>query len=187
MNPNLEFFSNFIHNPRQIAAIAPSSRHVVGRVIDEIDFNNAKCIVEYGPGTGSITNEILKHLSPDGKLICLDVNQKFCRYLAKNIKDSRLAIINDSAVNIGIYLKKFNIKKFDYALSSIPFTFIKAEDKKTIIRKTRDNMAKGGKFIVYQQYSLNLKKYLSLYFKKISTIFEVRNIPPTFIYKCEKS
>jgi len=134
MKSKLVFLSNFLHNPRQIAAVAPSSKYVINSVIDEIDFNNAKCIVEYGPGTGSITNEILRHLSHDAKLICLDVNQKFCKYLSKNIKNSRLAIINDSAVNIDIYLKKFKIKKIDYALSSIPFTFIKADDKKAIIR-----------------------------------------------------
>ena len=94
---------------------------------------------------------------------------------------NQLEIIND------IWFDEKIKAKIDYALSSIPFLLIKDRRKHSIIRKTKDSLGKNGKFIVYQQYSWHIRNYLSFYFKKISTGFEIRNIPPTFIYRCEKA
>ncbi|MBS3102246.1 SAM-dependent methyltransferase [Candidatus Woesearchaeota archaeon] len=188
MNSQLIFLSNFLRSPREIAAVAPSSRYVVDKVISQIDFGKARLIVEYGPGTGILTKAILERLKPNGKLVCFELNSKFCRHLASSLDDPRLTIINDSAEKLDFYLDKLKIKaKIDYALSSIPFLLIKDRRKHSIIRKTKDSLGKNGKFIVYQQYSWHIRNYLSFYFKKISTGFEIRNIPPTFIYRCEKA
>jgi len=87
---------------------------------------------------------------------------------------------------LDLHIKRLNITNVDYVLSGIPFSLIKTENKKDIIKKTKDSLRGGGKFIVYQQYNWHLKKYLSIYFKKISTDAEIRNIPPTLIFACEK-
>jgi len=186
MNSNLVFFSNFLKNPAEVAAISPSSKYVISKIIKNIDFSNAECIVEYGPGIGTITKPVLENLAPDAKLICLESNAKFCSFLTKDIKDPRLIVINDTAQNLDLHIKRLNITNVDYVLSGIPFSLIKTENKKDIIKKTKDSLRGGGKFIVYQQYNWHLKKYLSIYFKKISTDAEIRNIPPTLIFACEK-
>ena len=185
MNSKLLFLSNFLKKPKEIASVAPSSKHVIRHIIQNINFANTKCIVEYGPGVGNITNALLKLLKPDAKLICFETNRKFCSFLKGNIKDSRLEVINDTAKNLDFYLKKYGISNLDYAVSGIPFSLMNKEDKKTIIQNTRDRLRKGGKFIVYQN-SQHMKKYLSIHFKKMSVDLEVRNIPPTFIFVCEK-
>jgi len=186
MNSKLIFFSNFINKPKEVAAISTSSKYLINKIIKNIDFNKTKCIVEYGPGIGTVTKSILKNLNRDTKLICFESNSEFCMFLHKNLNDSRLIIVNDSAENIGYYFKKLNITNVDYVLSSIPFSFIKKEIKKSIIKKTRYILRKSGKFIIYQQYNWHLKKYLNMYFKKISTEIELRNIPPTMFYVCKK-
>jgi len=186
MNSKLTFFLNFLKKPKEIAAIAPSSKYVINKIINNIDFRKAKTLVEFGPGVGTVTKVILKNLNQDAKLICLEPNLEFCNFLNKNLDDSRLVIINDSADNIDFRLKKLNITIIDYILSSIPFSLIKKDIKKNIIKKTRDSLVKGGKFIVFQQYNWHIKKYLDIYFEKISTVVELRNIPPTMLYVCEK-
>ena len=55
MGEKLLFFKNFIKNPRQIGSITPSSNILSEKMVDQIDFNKAKYIVELGPGTGSYT------------------------------------------------------------------------------------------------------------------------------------
>jgi len=187
MNSNLLFFSNFLKNPKEVAAIAPSSKYVIKRIIRHIDFNNARYLIEYGPGVGNVTEELLMGMNSDAKLICFESNIKFYNFLNKSIKDNRLVIINNSAEMLDLYMEKFNIENVDYILSGIPFTLIKKENKKNIIKKTKKMLRKGGKFIVYQQYNWHLKKYLYAYFKNISIYLEVRNMPPTFIFVCEKT
>ena len=186
MNSKLMFFSNLLKKPTEVAALVPSSKYVTNSVIKNFDFKNAKCIVEYGPGVGTITKEVLKHLAPDAKLICFELNLKFCKFLDKNLKDSRLIIVNDTAENLDFHMKKLKIGNIDYVFSGIPFSLIKKENKKFIIKKTRGSLRQGGRFIIYQ-YSRHVKKYLKIYFKKISTHLEVRNIPPNFVFVCEKT
>jgi phospholipid N-methyltransferase len=97
-----------------------------------------------------------------------------------------LVVVNDTVENLDFHLKKLKIKNIDYAFSGIPFSLIKEKNKKIIVRKTRDYLRDGGKFIVYQ-YSTHMKKYLRIYFNKVSINFEPRNLPPNFIMICEKT
>jgi|TARA_Y100000310_G_scaffold345041_1_gene461343 phospholipid N-methyltransferase len=186
MNSKLVFLSNFIKKPKEVAAIAPSSKYVINRILKNVSLYEADCIVEYGSGTGKVTHALLEKMRSNSKLICFETNLKFYKYLKENVKDDRFIVVNDTAENLDQYLKKFGVEKVDYVFSGLPFSLIKPKNKEKIIEKTRDILKKRGKFIVYQQYSKLVKKYLKLYFKNISMELEVKNIPPTFVFVCEK-
>ena len=47
----------FFTQGRKIASFAPSSRPMARKMIDGIDWDAAKCIVELGAGTGPITRK----------------------------------------------------------------------------------------------------------------------------------
>src|SRR5919204_4562487 len=71
------FARNFFRHPRMLGSIIPSSRFLVKHLIGEIDFERSRCIVEYGPGIGNITKELLERLRPDGTLIAIETNAEF--------------------------------------------------------------------------------------------------------------
>ena len=48
----------FFRHGRKIASCAPSSRFMARKIADGIDWEQARCIVELGAGTGPITAEI---------------------------------------------------------------------------------------------------------------------------------
>ncbi len=185
MDDKLLFFSAFIKHPKQIGSVIPSSKFLIKELLKNIDFENARYIVEYGPGTGCITEELLKRARKDAKILCFETNKKFCSYLRRNIKDKRLIIINDSAENINKYIKKFNIQKIDCVVSGLPFSVLPKNKRYIIIKETRKTLKYTGKFVIYQ-YLNNFKKHLSKYFSKISIKFVPLNIPPCFVYVCEK-
>ncbi len=54
-----DFLKQFLLNPRKIGAIAPSGKALAKKMIQPIHFEKAKCIVEYGPGTGSFTDGLV--------------------------------------------------------------------------------------------------------------------------------
>ncbi len=181
----LLFFSSFMKYPKEIGSIVPSSKFMINELLKNIDFKNARYIAEYGPGTGCITNEILKKARKDAKLLCFEINKEFCNYLKKSVSDKRLIIINDSAENIKKYLKKFNVPKIDYVVSGLPFSSLNANEKRIIIKETKNTLKSNGKFVIYQ-FLNSLKKYLYSYFPKISVKFVALNIPPCFVFVCEK-
>ena len=186
MNSKLVFFSNFLSRPNEVAAIAPSSRHLIKRILENVSFDDAKSLVEYGPGVGTVTNALLENMKEDAKLVCFETNQKFCSFIRDNIKDDRLIVVNDSAEKVAYHLKRLNISNIDYAFSGIPFSLIKTKNKREIIKSTSDKLRKGGKFLVYQQYSMMVRKYLRIYFEDIKTKLELRNMPPSYVFVCER-
>ena len=187
MNSRLVFFSNFLSRPKEVAAIAPSSKHLISQILSDVALEDANCVVEYGPGVGTVTYALLEKLSQNAKLLCFETNLKFCNFIKNNMRDDRLVVINDSAENLANHLKRLNIPDIDYAFSGIPFSLIKTKNKNGIIKITRDKLRQGGKFLVYQQYSMMIRKYLKIYFENTKTKFEFRNIPPSYVFVCEKT
>ncbi len=187
MNQKLIFLSNFLKNPKEVAAIAQSSRYVINNITENIDFSKAQNIVEYGPGTGIVTRSLLPKMNKGANLFCFESNPDFCSFLRGNISDARLKVINGSAESLDTHLKSFKIKNVDYILSGIPFSLIDQESKQSILAKTRESLAENGKFIVYQQYNWHMSKHLKNHFGRVSMKIEFRNLPPTFIFVCRKN
>ena len=70
MDDKLLFFSAFLRYPKEIGSIMPSQKFLTDEILKNIDFKNARCIAEYGPGTGCVTNQILKKARKDAKILC---------------------------------------------------------------------------------------------------------------------
>jgi len=185
MDEKLLFFSTFLKHPKEIGSVIPSSKFLINKLLENVNFENAKCIVEYGPGTGRITREFLKRARKDAMIVCFEINKKFYGYLSKKIKDKRLVLINDSAENIKKHLTRLSITKVDYVVSGLPFSNLSDNKKCVIIEETKNTLKKDGKFVIYQ-FLNNFKKYLYNYFSKISISYMPFNIPPCFVYVCEK-
>src|SRR5262245_25429828 len=66
--------TKFLQQGRRVASFTPSSRYMARSIINGIDFDKAKCIVELGAGTGPITKEIVKRLKPHTKLLAIELD-----------------------------------------------------------------------------------------------------------------
>ncbi len=177
-----EFFSAFLKQGKNVGSVTPSSKFLVKKMVEPIQFKNVKCIVELGPGTGIITLELLKNMPEDSILLAFEINNEFCDIL-NQIGDSRLKVISDSAEKLEDYLKKYNVEKVDYIVSSLPLFMIPNEVVDKILEVTTKVMNPEGAFIQYQ-YSLNAYKKLRNTFKKVDLNFTPMNIPPAFVFTC---
>src|ERR1043165_8329598 len=83
------FAKNFVKHPNMIGWMLPSSPFVVDEVLKQIDWQTARVIVEYGPGVGTFTHEILRRMHPDAKLVVFETNDEFYKYLTRSIHDPR--------------------------------------------------------------------------------------------------
>src|SRR5437764_4553279 len=95
------FFKRFLKRPFQIASIVPSSKALVERVSDKIDFDRARVIAEYGPGEGGHSREIARRMRPDCQLLLFEIDQAFSRDLGRQFRDDpRVHVINDNAAHL---------------------------------------------------------------------------------------
>lgn len=169
-----------------VGDVAPSSSYVIKRVIEALP-KGVKTIVEYGPGDGIITKELLKQLPADGRLLAIELNKEFIEKM-KKIKDPRLTVVDGNAVRAHEIVQENNTGPIDAVVSGIPFTFsyffIPNEVKRAIFESTRKLLRSKGVFIQYQS-SLLMKRFLRDHFS-ITYVYEPRNFPPYFIIRSEK-
>ncbi|MBI3026730.1 methyltransferase domain-containing protein [Candidatus Woesearchaeota archaeon] len=185
MKDSLLHLSTFLKNPKEVGAVAPSSKFLTKEVISSIEFKSLNTIVELGPGTGTFTRAILEKAEPDTRVLCFEVNKKFCRYLSNNIKDRRLTVVNSGAERLGIVLQKFKIKNVGCIVSGLPFFNFSDKKKRKILNEARDSLNKQGRFILFQ-YTNGLSDMLKSCFAKVNRKFVPVNVPPSFVYICEK-
>ncbi|MGL5576647.1 MAG: class I SAM-dependent methyltransferase [Sarcina sp.] len=178
------FFLEYIKNPRKVGAVAPSSKFLASKMIGEINFEQAKCIIEYGPGTGIFTKKLVDNTKDNTKIILIEINKEFYHKLNKLYgHKENVLILNESAENIDEILKKHNIKKVDYIVSGLPFASLPKEVSDKILTKTANIIEDDGEFITFQ-YSLVKKKLFDRFFDQIATDKTYRNIPPAYVLRC---
>ena len=181
--PKSNFINELVKNENQIGAIAPSSKYLAQKMLAKIDFSTDLNIVELGPGTGVFTSKLLKRMSPNSKLLSLELNPYFASKIRKSVQDSRFQIRCDSAENINTVLKQTQFLKVDYIISSLPLAVLPIRLKLRIINECKLALGTEGGFIQFQ-YSLNAKDLLYKKFSSVDITFTPLNLPPAFVYHC---
>ena len=86
------YFAEFVKDPLGVGSPIPSFAHTVDRLLDPIDWQRLKVIVEFGPGTGRFTEGALRRMRPDATLIAIDTSPAFANYLRAALPDARLPL-----------------------------------------------------------------------------------------------
>ncbi|MGH0798109.1 hypothetical protein S3E15_01509 [Bacillus mycoides] len=181
---HLSFLSQCITNPRNVGAVLPSSKFLAEKMMENINFENAKYIIEYGPGTGVFTEKLLKKRNSNTTLMLVENNREFYLMLKEKFKkEKNLFIVWGSAENIDEYLKNFSIPYADYIVSGLPFASLPQNVSDEILLTTTKILKKDGVFITFQ-YTKFKKKFLNQFFNTIDEKWEPRNVPPAFVFSC---
>jgi phospholipid N-methyltransferase len=172
-----------ISHPRRVGAVWPTSRWTVRDLLDMGDLPRARTVVEFGVGTGVYTEEILKRLHPEGTFLAFEIEPDLASAVAARLMDPRLRVINDSAEHVDAYLEG---AKADYIVSSVPFTSLPAEVRRSLLEAARGALAPDGQMLVLQ-YSTTVLPDLERTFATIRRRFSPLNIPPAFLFACSTS
>jgi phospholipid N-methyltransferase len=181
------FLKRFLQRPFQVASIVPSSRALVERVADKIDFDRARVIAEYGPGEGVHSRELARRMRDDANLLLFELDAAFSRDLQRQFADDpRVHVINGDAARLPNELQQRRIGPCDYIVSGIPFSILKIDKKTALLQKTYDALRPDGSFIIYQVTN-ELKQHALPLFAESESEYFLQNIPPMFITVFQKS
>ncbi len=183
MIPLLKHFVTAIRDFKHMGSLMPSSKYA-GRAVARHLPTDAKLVVEYGPGTGIITRQLLKALPPEGQLTAVEINERFLPIL-KAIDDKRVAVLLGEVLESISEIRKRHPEGVDAVVSGIPFSLIRPGNRDRIVAETRDLLKQGGRFIAYQN-SRSLIPLFRKHFGNVSSYLELRNLPPYYILVAEK-
>ncbi len=167
-----------------LGSVFPSSRFLIQRILDRIDWISARVVVEYGPGVGNVSQELLRRLRPDGHLILIEMNAEFVQLLRTRFADPRITVVHGSAADVGRILRDSGFGQADYVVSGIPYSTIPLELRRRILRESRAVLSDGGEVIVYQ-FMRTILPQLRHCFGKVEEEFEALNIPPARVWYCK--
>jgi phosphatidylethanolamine/phosphatidyl-N-methylethanolamine N-methyltransferase len=168
---------------RDIGTLFPCSKRTARNLARYVE-NTDGPIVEFGAGTGVVTNALLKKLSPFQRLLSFEINPVFCGILREQITNSRLQVINDCAANLGKYLNE----RAERIISVLPLGLMDEEFKARLFDAVWGNLTRHGRLVQFQYVPLGFENYRLVkdIFGNISWETSLWNIPPGWIYSAEK-
>jgi phospholipid N-methyltransferase len=175
----------FLRHGRKIASFAPSSRFMARKVIDGIDWEQSRCIVELGAGTGPITAEVVRRVRPHTKLIVIELDPTLCGRLKARFQDvPNIDVVHGDATQFDRLLADRGIPQVDHVLSGLPLPSFPEDLRDAVIRTSARTLAAHGTFRQLTVMPLIYYKMYARYFDDVRFRFVPLNLPPGGVYVC---
>ena len=187
-----KFFKVFLRAPALTSAIVPSSPWLAQRMAEGVQLDQAKVVIEIGPGTGAFTRMIQKEISPSAFFMAVEIDEHFASHLRRQFP--RVHIINDSAERLDTHLQSLGHTSADCILSGLPWAGFKGDEQQRLLGAVHRALRPGGLMTTYAYNHTawlpggrRFRKLLEATFSEVVTTRTVlRNLPPAFVYRCRK-
>ncbi|MDB6154585.1 MAG: hypothetical protein JWL90_3038 [Chthoniobacteraceae bacterium] len=182
------FLKRFFQRPMQVASIIPSSKTLIRKVAEKMDFNGPRIIAEYGPGEGCHTREILKRMNPESHLMLFELDPELAQHLEEQFRDDkRVIVLNSDACNLNTALARRGLPHCDYIVSGIPFSILEPAKKRELLQHTFEALKNEdhAAFVIYQVTN-ELVAHCK-HFPRVESEYCLQNLPPMFVTKFYKT
>ena len=186
------FLGRFLRHPRTVGAVAPSSRYLARKIVHAVDWRTGVRVVEFGPGTGPFTAEILRQMPTDGRYLGIERDRVFADMLRQRFPKADVAA--DSVDRLVHLLEERNLLPIDHVVSGLPFASLPEDLIGRILEETVAALRPGGTFSTFQYlHAVGLPS--ARYFRgEMRQRFgamdgrrcELRNLPPAFVFTWRK-
>jgi phospholipid N-methyltransferase len=184
------FLKRFFQRPFQVASIIPSSRALVHRVANRMDFSKPRVIAEFGPGEGCHTRELVRRMAPGSELLLFELDPELADHLATQFRDHpKVAVLNADAAALRPELARLGHTHCDYVVSGIPFSILEPEKKRQLLLNTHAALApeSHAAFIIYQVTNELRDRGHCQHFARAESEYCLQNLPPMFVTKFYKT
>ncbi len=185
-----EFLKAFFRNSSHVGAIAPSSSELSGILADTVAWDSVGCVVEYGPGTGVVTEEVAKRLHGRVRFFAIERDPQLAAITRRRCP--HLEVIEGCVTRIPELCRERGIEKVDAILSGLPWASFPPDLTKAILAATFEVLPPGGHFATFAYWqglllpgSRGFRRLLKEQFSSVErTRTAWRNLPPAFVYRC---
>ncbi|HXI71807.1 MAG TPA: methyltransferase domain-containing protein [Verrucomicrobiae bacterium] len=149
------FLQEWFANPQRTGSVAPSSPQLAAAMAQWLPANPDSFVLELGPGTGAVTDALIKRGLREDRLVAIERNPKMARLLRE--KFPRAQIINGDAWHLDHLLRSRRepIESVGAVISSLPLLNFPPEEAESLTQKIRSVLEPDGNWV---QYSYHLGK-----------------------------
>jgi phosphatidylethanolamine/phosphatidyl-N-methylethanolamine N-methyltransferase len=146
------FIRTWIDNPVLTGAVSPSGRFLARMMARAVDPNGTGPIVELGPGTGPITQALLKRGVDPRRLLLVEFDGAFCRLLRKRFPG--VQVVQADAYALRDSMKNVLVEPADAVVSSLPLLNKPDAQRLALLDDAFALMVPNGNFVQFT-YGMN--------------------------------
>jgi phosphatidylethanolamine/phosphatidyl-N-methylethanolamine N-methyltransferase len=147
------FLQEWLANPKRTGSVVPSSKRLAAAMARWLPQNRDSYVLELGPGTGVVTESLLKHGLREDRLVAIERNPKLARLLRERFPAA--TIITGDAWQMDSLLQNRHIDSVGAIMSSLPLLNFSVEEAEALAGKIRSVLSPSGHWV---QYSYGIHK-----------------------------
>lgn len=190
MSDTITFLKTFLRHPTQVGAIAPSSPALVKIMVDWFDWENARSVVEFGPGTGVFTQAITTKLHPDAKFFAIERSPDLVA--ATRTRCPGVTVYEDSVTRVASLCDQESIEQIDAIVCGLPWASFSDSLQSEIMETMLARLRPGGQFATFAYWQGIILPAGRRFSRRLHNSFTSveksptawRNLPPAFVYRC---
>ena len=179
LREQLLFLRGLIANPTGVGAIAPSSPALARAVAAQIDPGRDGPVLELGPGTGSMTRELLARGIAPERMIAIEWDADFARTIAAEFPGVK--VIRVDAFDLDGTLPKRGLQQFAAIVSGIPLLNHSKEKRCALVEAAFRRLAPGAPMIQFS-YGLSAPVKPPPEISVRLAAFVWKNLPPATVW-----
>jgi phospholipid N-methyltransferase len=194
----VQFFRRGLEDFDTTANVVSSSRWLVDAMVSTVS-RDAKIVVEFGPGTGTLTRAILARMAPDAKLYAIELEKSLLDGCLRAIDDPRLIGVHGSAADAVTLLGPEVLANADEVVSSLGLSLMDEDLRRSIMRAGSALLGPRAALTQYAYvharyaaYSPGRKKWFTWdarpfmrgQWPSVRETMVWKNVPPALVFTC---
>ena len=180
------FIKTWFDNPKLTGAVSPSGRFLARMMARAVDPQGSGPIVELGPGTGPITQALLRRGVAPERLVLVEFDAAFCRLLRKRFPG--VQVVQADAYRLRESLANVLAVPATAVVSSLPLLTKPDEQRLALLEDAFSLMGPGGSFVQFT-YGMNspIPRHAALAYEADVSAPVWLNLPPARVWIYRRS
>jgi phosphatidylethanolamine/phosphatidyl-N-methylethanolamine N-methyltransferase len=147
LDDEVQFIRSWIEKPLSTGAVMPSSRVLARAMARYVDPQAAGPVIELGPGTGPVTQALVKQGIDPARLILVEFNPDFCRLLRSRYPQA--TVVQGDAYRLRRLLETYVDEPAAAIVSGLPLVTKPLRTRLRLISDAMTLLATGAPFVQF--------------------------------------
>jgi phosphatidylethanolamine/phosphatidyl-N-methylethanolamine N-methyltransferase len=149
------FLQEWFANPQRTGSLAPSSPQLAAAMAHWLPADPDSYVLELGPGTGAVTEALIKRGLREDRLVAIERNPKMARLLREKFPRAQIIIGDAWHLDHLLRSRREPVESVGAVISSLPLLNFPHEEAEALTQKIRTVLEPDGNWV---QYSYHLGK-----------------------------
>ncbi|MFL5457851.1 MAG: class I SAM-dependent methyltransferase [Myxococcales bacterium] len=141
------FLRSWLERPLVTGAVTPSGRMLARTMASYVDPRVPGPVIELGPGTGPVTDALVRRGIAQDRLILVEYNREFCRLLKRRFP--KATIIQGDAYDLPETLQDSVFEKASATVSSLPLFTKPMDIRLELLKAAQEAMHPNAPFVQF--------------------------------------